>query len=233
MKSFISFGLMALLLFSCSSSNSTRITRSWTSPEKKQSGYDNIYISAMISDQVKRRYIEDDVRAKLQRANIQSTTSHSSIRQSLWVSNDLNKDAMMDVVRKYTKQAIMTISIVDIKETQRYIPGQVIPTAPMMVNPMMMHPTMINPMWGPGNWYMGYNFNNFWGWNQPMMVTPGHFVNDRKYFLEINIYDVDTENLIWSAQSKTLNPRSVESFSSGFARAVINRMQQEGVLKSI
>jgi hypothetical protein len=227
MRNFIYFGMAVLLLSACTSSRSTQITRSWLSSEKNQAGYDSLYIAALISDQIKRRFIEDDVRTKLQNRNIHSTPSHASVRQSLWVSRDLDKNTMMDVVRRHTKQAIMTISIVDIKETQRYIPGHVIATGPMMMNTAMM-----NPMWGPGAWQMNAGFANYWAWNHPVMVTPGHFVNDRKYFLEINVYDVETEALIWSAQSRTLNPRSLEAFSSGFARAVINRMQHDGVLKT-
>lgn len=67
--------------------------------------------------------------------------------------------------------------------------------------------------------------------NHGMMMTPGHIVNDRKYFIEIDIYDVKTELLVWSGQSKTLNPTSLEKFSAGFANVVLERMLEEGVIQ--
>lgn len=63
-----------------------------------------------------------------------------------------------------------------------------------------------------------------------MMMSPGHTVNDERYFMEINVYDTESELLVWSAQSETLNPRSVETFSAEFLRIVIQRMRDDGVL---
>jgi membrane carboxypeptidase/penicillin-binding protein len=37
--------------------------------------------------------------------------------------------------------------------------------------------------------------------------------------------------LVWSAQSKTLNPTSLEKFSSEFAQVVLERMLEEGVIR--
>lgn len=199
-------------------SPSTKITRSWTSPDKSYAGYDNIFIAVVIGDITKRQAFEDDIHDKLLKLGIDSTPSNRVIPPNFWNSTDLTKSEMIQAIRKDNKDAVMTVSLVDVQNEQRYIPGNM-----MMGGPMMM---------GPGAWGMGANFGGFWGWNHPMMMTPGHIVNDRKYFIEINVYDTASELLIWSAQSRTLNPRSMEKFSSEFSEIVLLRMLEEGVLKT-
>ncbi|MFD2201322.1 hypothetical protein [Shivajiella indica] len=210
--------LYALIVLVSACSPATKITRSWTSPEKSTYGYNNLYVAVVIGDISKRQIMEDDIQSKLTRLGISSTTSNSTIQPNFWMSTDLDKNNMMNVVYQSQKDAIMTVSLIDVQNEQRYIPGAV-----MMGGPMMM---------GPGGWGMGANFGGFWGMNHGMMMTPGHIVNDRKYFIEINIYDTKSELLVWSAQSKTLNPASMEKFSSEFAQVVLERMLEEGVIRN-
>lgn len=211
MKKFMVFAAF-LVISACSPS--TRITRSWVGPDKNNYGYNNLFVAVVLSDVAKRQEIETDIQTKLSRIGINSTTSNATIRPSFWASTDLDKNSMIEVVKQNQKDAIMTVSLIDVQNEQRYIPGNMM---------------MAGPMIGPGAWGMNH-FGGFWGWNHGMMMTPGHIVNDRKYFMEINVYDTASELLVWSAQSKTLNPRSLERFSSDFSQTVLERMLVEGVL---
>ncbi|MCU0358037.1 MAG: hypothetical protein MUE95_10705 [Cyclobacteriaceae bacterium] len=213
---------MALLLVAMAScSPATKITRTWTSPQKNATGYTNLYLAAVIGDMTIRTSFESDVQAKLNRLGINSTTSSSTIQPNFWMSTDLDKNAMMRIIGEKGNDAIMTMTLIDVQNEQRYIPGTM--NAGMMAGP---------GMWGPG-WGMGGagNFGGFWGMHHGMMMTPGHIVNDRKYFVEINIYDVKSELLVWTGQSKTTNPSSVDKFSREFAEVVLKRMQRERVIQ--
>lgn len=207
------FAIMAVLAITACSP-ATKITRSWSSPEKSTYGYNNMFVAVVLSDITLRQVIENDIQSKLQRVGVSSTVSNATIQPNFWMSTELTKNAMINVVRESDKDAIMTISLIDVQNEQRYIPG---------------HMMMGGPMMGPGAWGMG-NFGGFWGMNHGMMMTPGHVVNDRKYFVEINVYDIASELLVWSAQSKTINPRSLEKASKEFAEIVLERMWEEGVI---
>jgi hypothetical protein len=206
---------IAVLLVFATCSPATKITRSWSSPEKSMSGYHNMFVAVIISDITLRQVIEDDISKKLGNIGVSSTVSNQVIAPNFWQSTDLTKESMIRIVKEDGKDGIMTVSLIDVQNEQRYIPG-----AMMMGGPMM----------GPGAWGMG-NFGGFWGMNHGMMMTPGHIVNDRKYFIEINLYDTESELLVWSAQSKTLNPSSLEKFSSEFAEVVLTRMLEEGAIR--
>jgi hypothetical protein len=195
---------------------STKITRSWTSPEKHSDGYQNIYIAAVVDDVAKRQIFEDQMRAKLLEIGVQSQTSSATIRPNFWMSTELDKNAMMEQINKNNHDGILTMTLIDVQNEQRYIPGTM-----MMGGPMMMG----------GGWGMAGNFGGYWGMHHPMMMTPGQIVNDRLYFIEINMYDAKNELLVWSAQSESLNPSSLDKFSSEFSDVVLNRMIKEGVVR--
>ncbi|MBX2963750.1 MAG: hypothetical protein KF687_14665 [Cyclobacteriaceae bacterium] len=219
-KNFVYIAVLLVAMASCSPA--TKITRTWTSPSKNTAGYTNLYIAAVLGDMAKRASFETDVQNKLTTLGIRSTTSSSTIQPNFWMSTDLDKNAMMRIISEKGNDAIMTMTLIDVQNEQRYIPGH------MHGGMMMGGPGM----WGPG-WGMGGagNFGGFWGMHHGMMMTPGHMVNDRKYFVEINVYDVSSELLIWTGQSKTTNPSSLDKFSREFAEVVLRRMQREKVIQ--
>lgn len=78
-------------------------------------------------------------------------------------------------------------------------------------------------------------YGSFWGYYNnwyPAMQTPGYYEEDKIYFLETNLYDASTEQLLWSAQSETMNPESLERFSKDFASVVLAKMKEDGLLKN-
>jgi hypothetical protein len=81
----------------------------------------------------------------------------------------------------------------------------------------------------PGfRWYGGfYTYYNYW---YPYLYDPGYYVTDKTYFLETNLYDVNTEELIWSAQSQTVNPASIDEFAKEYPKKLVARMESDGLL---
>ena len=65
-----------------------------------------------------------------------------------------------------------------------------------------------------------------------MVYEPGHYTTDRTYYVESNLYDAKTEELIWSAKSKTLNSYDLEQFTKDYIDALYEQMIKDGVLKS-
>ena len=52
---------------------------------------------------------------------------------------------------------------------------------------------------------------------------PGYYVTDRTYFMEGNLFDTKTETLIWSIQTKSINPGSVEKFSKELIENMLSK----------
>jgi hypothetical protein len=57
-------------------------------------------------------------------------------------------------------------------------------------------------------------------------------VSDTKYFWETNLYSLrEAQLLLFSAQSKSFEPGNASTFGHQYARSMINRMVDQGVLK--
>lgn len=203
-----------ILIFAASCSPSTRIIGSWTSPEKDTAGYDDLFVAAVVDNVRIRQVVEDEMQNQLNSRNIQSRTSISAIKPDFWSSEELDKEAIIKIIGESKHDGILTMTLIDQTSEERYVPGA------MMGGPMMM-----GPSWG----WRG-NFGGYWGMQHGLMMNPGYVVNDRKYFVEINLYDADSQQLVWSGQSKTINPESVDAFAPEFVKIVLNRMEQEGVI---
>mgnify|MGYP001627180184 CR=1 FL=1 len=203
-----------ILIFAASCSPSTRIIGSWTSPDKDTAGYDDLFVAAVVDNVQIRQVVEDEMQSQLNGRNIQSRTSISAIKPDFWSSEELDKDAIIKIIGESKHDGILTMTLIDQTSEERYVPGA------MMGGPMMM-----GPSWG----WRG-NFGGYWGMQHGLMMNPGYVVNDRKYFVEINLYDADSQQLVWSGQSKTINPESVDAFAPEFVKIVLNRMEEEGVI---
>jgi hypothetical protein len=45
------------------------------------------------------------------------------------------------------------------------------------------------------------------------------------------LYDAETEDLIWSAQSETYNPVNLETFSENFAEEIVEELQAKKIIE--
>ncbi|MBM3440282.1 MAG: hypothetical protein FJX94_05415 [Bacteroidetes bacterium] len=60
---------------------------------------------------------------------------------------------------------------------------------------------------------------------------PGYNVTNTRYLVEANLYDVATDKLIYSAQSETFNPSSIDNLGHNISIRILNDMKTKGVLR--
>lgn len=106
---------------------------------------------------------------------------------------------------------IMTISMINKDSETRYVPG----TRGYAPYPYY-------------RWYGGfYSYYNYW---YPSFYEPGYYVTDRTYFMETNLYDLEGRKLIWSAQSETVNPGSIDNFVRTYPKVLVDQLVKDGLL---
>ena len=107
--------------------------------------------------------------------------------------------------------AVLTIVLLDKEKERHYVPGQV----------------MYTPY--------GYYYGRFWGYRTVLVqriYEPGYYVTDTKFFWESNLYSLRAgQLLLFSAQSRSFEPGSTSSFGHQYARSIIERMVDQGVLR--
>lgn len=56
------------------------------------------------------------------------------------------------------------------------------------------------------------------------------YTEGKVYFIETNLYDAETEKLIWSAQSESYDPSDLKDFAEDFADLIVGRLVGNGLI---
>ena len=121
--------------------------------------------------------------------------------------NPPSREKMLEKIRSLNCDLIFTIHLTDKRSETRYIPSGM-------------------GYYGP---YPGYGlyFRGFYSYWYPFFYDPGYYVTDRYYFLEGNLFDTQTETLIWSVQTTTINPSSIENFSKSLIETLLQKALED------
>lgn len=192
------------LLFIAGCSPATEVTGTWSDPQAQNINYDNVLVFAMTDRVNIKESVENALAEELRAQGVNVTTSLEQFPPRFRDGMLESKDEMMEFINQNRYDGILTVAVVDEETETRYIPGGA-GYAPMGL--------------------FGY-YGGFWPYysNWAPMYQPGYYEEDRVYFLETNLYDAETEKLIWSAQSETTNPGELGNFSNQFSEIIVDEM---------
>lgn len=199
-------GIFLLLVSSCSPS--VRIIGSWSSPQNTNNSYTSVFVTALTKNVLARQTVEMHLEEMIQSQGISATGSFEVIPPG-FNAQEADKEEILRKIREMGSEAILTVTLLDQTNETRYVPG-----------------TNYAPI---GLGFHG-RFWSYYGAYNPYMYDPGYYTTDKSYYLEANLYDTQTEEMIWSSQSETTNPASLEQFSKAFASAVVKQLIKDGFI---
>lgn len=210
-KSLFLWVIIGFLILQCQPA--TEITGSWknTDASARTSDVSTILVTALSARTHVRQTVEQDLAKALSDAGYTATKSFD-ILPPFTEGNTPDKEELFSKIDESGVNAILTVALIDEGTENRYVPGN-IGYAPM-------------PRFGYYGTFWGY-YNNWF----PTLASPGYYEEDKVYFIETNLYDVESEQLLWSGQSETVNPGSLKKFSEEFAEIVVSELRDQGVLQ--
>ena len=195
----------ALLLAACGPAQ--RVTSSWKNPNyvpgKK---YNKVFIAALVSKSNVRNSIENHMAASAKARGFEVVKSIDVYAPTFTQTGAPDKDAMINKIKELGCDLIFTVSLVNKESETRYVPG--------------------NNMYAPWPGY-GYGFRGYYGYMYPYAWDPGYYTTDKTYFMEGNLFTVQNEELIWSVQTESYNPESIDKFSQGLTEVMLERAQKD------
>ncbi len=212
MKSLKLASLLALLILaSCGSS--TRLTNSWSDKENTPKHFDKLGVAVLFPNQSNRYVTERAVAEKLRERNIKAEATYD-IFPFAGRFGEFTKDKSPEAIRKIIVDKItennfdgfMIISMFDKKQEERWVSDR---------NFMMGGTGYYGTPYGMPGSYSGYYY-----YSMGTFYDDGHYVDHVTYFLECNLYDVQSEKLIWRAQTKSVNIDSVDKEAQKLAELV-------------
>lgn len=202
------FFLLAIIsiLMACSTARESAVV--WVNTEKIQGkSFNKIFVIVLTKDLQARTKLENDLATAAMENGYQAVKSINAIGPLLQEEKALLKEEIVKKVKESGCDAVFVASLLKKEEKERYVSG--------------------NTAYIGGGYYGYYGFYNHW---YPTVATEGYYTKENNYFMQSNLYDVASEDAMWSVQSTIFDPSNLNRFSKTYMASVIKQLESKGLL---
>ena len=188
------------MLFGCSSSN--KITNSWKNPDAtlESAKFQTVAVFAMVKNPDMRRDVEDIIASQM--PNTIAVPSYKMITNEELTDIDAVKQKLKE--RGMEGALVLSVRNVD-RKTSYYSSG--------------MYPSAY------------YSFGGYYNYAWNYMYDPYVYSSTNVYVdLEILIYSLKNDQLVWYGESTSVNPQNLQETISELAVSVKNQLVEDGLL---
>lgn len=213
---FFALSFIAIATFiSCSPSIKTSAV--WVNKDKIKPQPNRSVMIVVLSQNLKvKSLIENDLASAATARGIKAYKSITEFGPIATQEGLPLKDLFLQKVKDLNCDAIFAIRLLNKESQERYVQGSSISFTPY---PMYGY-------YGSFSGYYGYGYGSSVG-----MYNPGYYTTDKTYFVEANLYDAKTEEVLASIQSKAENPPAIEKSSKLYTQSLIDELVKYGLLK--
>jgi len=199
----LSLIVILLVVAGCSS---TALIGSWIDPEVKSIEGKSIAIFVLTPRLDIRDKIETEMSNALQAKGVNAMRSMDFI-----TPGKMEKEVIELILKQNNITGVILVSLLDAQKDTHYVPGS----------------TAYAPM------YYGRPYYGYYGSVYSNVYSPGYYETTTSYFIECNAYRLSDEKLAYSAQTKSVDPSSVDKFAYEFSKAIVADLANKGVLGEI
>jgi hypothetical protein len=207
---------------------------SWANEEDTPKSYEKLAVVALTPNSSSRYLMERAMVADLKNDGIKAIPTYEIFPmagkmrelEKLVGDGEELKRRVVQKVKDNHIDALMMISVFDVEKEQRYVND----------NNYAMGGTAYygSPYYGGMGYYgsphMRGSYYNYYAYSIGTVYNSGYYVDDYTYFIECNLYDVATEELLWTGRTKTVNMKSVEEEVVYFSEVVIKEIIKKKVI---
>lgn len=204
------FALLMITLMFSACTGPKEATGVYVNKDKIQGkSFSKIFIVVMSADPEARSTVENDIAAIATSRGHQVVKSIDLIPASIKDPKLPTKDEVVAKVKESGCDAVFVASLLKKDESVGYTQGG---TA-YSIQPYQTY-------------YTGYY--TYW---YPSVSTPSYYDHEKTYFMQSNLYDVASEEIMWSVQSKIFSPETIKKFSKQYTSTLIKQLEKEKLIK--
>ena len=215
--------LALLILSGCS--NSTELVGTYKISNELPKAFEKIGMVVMVPSNATRAAIEQGLAKEFidynQPAMATFTIFPLAGRTELITQMELTAEDINEKIKlktdKFGLNGLIIVSLLDTRTTERYIGGS-------GYQVMAVHPSSIYPEYG-------YSLYDYYGYAYSTVYDPGYYETTTAYFMEINLYDVESASLLWTGQTKTTDPDNLEEEAAIFASLIRQELMGKEIIK--
>jgi len=196
--------LAATAIVSCKE-NKTTVPLTWRNPSFEQAAFKKLFVIGVGPDDGARRLFEDTFAKAVAAQGVAAQASWGSLPQS----EQLTEEQVRGAIDGGNFDGVLITRVLSVDQEQEYVPPSThtVPTS-----------------------YYGYGYYGYYGASYTTVHQPGYFKTNTTFRIETNLYDVKSAELVWSGQSKTVNPDSLNEVIDSMTAAVAKKLKDEGLL---
>ena len=217
--------LFALILTSCGPS--TKLINSWSDKENTPKKFEKIGVAVLFPDNSNRYITERAIVDNLKSRGINAVATYDifpfagRMGEIMEAKGENNPEAIRKIiVQKVTENnfdGFMIVTLFDKRREERW------------VNDRSLYPGGMGyygtPYAIPGTYY------DYYYYSMAGIYNDGHYVDQITYFLECSLYDVASEKLIWRAQTKSVDVKSMDEETKRLGDIVGYQLKNKGILE--
>jgi hypothetical protein len=197
---------IAFFLSLLSSCTNTKITSVWMDSKKAGTSFNDILIIGIADEDHNRRLFEEQFANQLKAAGIESEVSYTLLPQG----TDINPETVASAIEGRAIDAVIVTHLVGVEEETVYRQSM-----------------DYRPAYG---YYNG--LYSYYPHVHTYVHQPGYYTTHEVVKLETNLYEVATNELVWSAQSRSFAPDSAKEVIDELVNLVIKDLQEKGLIKT-
>ena len=206
MKYFTLF-IMVIFLYSC---NSTEITSSWKAAESANvSNYKKILVLGIFNDNDRSwtQQVEVELAGQISSLGYEAVSALNLYGPKAF--ENMSEEQVVNKLKSSQFDAVFTTALLNVSSQENYRPG-VVNVEPVRVV---------------------YNrFGRYYRKVYDRVYQPGYYSTSTQYFLESNLYDLNSGDITYSVQGKTFNPSSTGALSRDYGKQVLKDIKKKNVL---
>ena len=203
----ISLFILAAVMTGCGPSQ--KITGSWSDPDAKSMGpYKKAFVIVMTENKEANYFIESQMVKILVARGFKAVKSNDIYPPGFSVTKDFTREQLTESIKKTGADAVISLALLDSRKTETYHPG-----------------TAYSPV---GYGYYG-SFYGYYNHYYPQVYSPGYYSVDKTFYIETNLYDLESGKLLWSVQSEARNPDNLEDWFTKYSTTLINHLKSKGL----
>ena len=196
------FLLTLLVLSSCSAS---RLLSTWQSKNIEQFTTESILIIGIAKDETKRRIYEDTFSDSFQATGVKAVPSYTVSKQPISPKENI----LRDIVAKSGCDSVLITHIVGATEKEFY----------------QRHTMIVGT-----NSVSNYGLYGYYPFIYNSVYSGGSYVSTTRVILETSLYDVQTEQRIWSARSESIDPVMTKKYYQELIDLFISDLQRNQIV---
>ena len=196
--------LSLLVLGLLSACASTELTDTWKDPGYSGPAFKKILVLGFATDQLNRKVFEDTFAAALKASGVEAVPSYTLID----AAGKVDEAELRSAVAESGSDAVLITRLVNIDKRTQYSPGQY----------------TVTPAMGYHGSFYGY-YGAAWAQSAPPAYYEYQVVT-----LETNLWDVETEQPVWSGATETFDPQTVRKETEGYSKVVIGALKEQGLI---